>query len=348
MMRYVLEQTIDLVTHRIKPSTPEWYWHRNGQAVFENPWQSLLCLMVLSNRAVKALLGARRELAQRFARGELAQWPFCESFVPSIVTMIPDARLARLEDFASTENLNFRPRISIQDPRANLPGSLAHSVLGRDKFVSKVLAENRPREFFRESSAMYRGLRSEPFETIVHRLREPFLKDRDHAGLVKLDEELVARGLQLPSPAAADLALHKPALISSVSRWSHFPDPARDACGANGVELPDDYGFHTKNEANPWWMVDLLTSCLIERISILNRREASDRFQTFSIQSSQGGASWVTRFAKIDLEPVSSDTNAPWAITFSEPFAARYVRILLLEKNFLHLRRVQIFGRRTT
>jgi hypothetical protein len=108
MLRFAFEEKIDLITHRVKPSTPAWYWHRNGRAVFESPWQSLLCLMVLSNRAVKTLLAARQELARRFGGGALRQWPFCEAFVPSMMVMLGGARIARLEDFALTENLRYR------------------------------------------------------------------------------------------------------------------------------------------------------------------------------------------------------------------------------------------------
>ena len=75
-MHFVMQERIDLVTYRVKPSTVDWYWHCNAEAVFISPWQSLLCIAVLSNRAVEALLAARRELARRLARNELRQWPF--------------------------------------------------------------------------------------------------------------------------------------------------------------------------------------------------------------------------------------------------------------------------------
>ncbi|MDT9340534.1 FkbM family methyltransferase [Trichodesmium erythraeum 21-75] len=52
-----------------------------------------------------------------------------------------------------------------------------------------------------------------------------------------------------------NLALHKPALQSSLSRWSK-PDDAQGA--VNGTKT-GKYGFCTKREANPWWQVDLLS-----------------------------------------------------------------------------------------
>jgi hypothetical protein len=142
MMDFVARERIDLLTHRVKPSTENWYWHRNAEAVFASPWQSLLCMTILSHRAVETLLVARQELARRFIRRELKQWPFCESFVPSVLMMLSGARIARLEDFASTENLRFRPCISPNDSRANVPGSLVHSVRHPRKTHSATVLES--------------------------------------------------------------------------------------------------------------------------------------------------------------------------------------------------------------
>jgi hypothetical protein len=59
MMHFMAEERIG--HHRVKPSTSKWYWHRNAETVFNSPWQSLLCMAVLSNRAVKALLVAKQD-----------------------------------------------------------------------------------------------------------------------------------------------------------------------------------------------------------------------------------------------------------------------------------------------
>lgn len=142
-----------------------------------------------------------------------------------------------------------------------------------------------------------------------------------------------------------DLAYCKPALTSSVSEWSNFKDRQLDASGANGASMPDDYGFHTRRELNPWWTVDLIDECLIEEIAIVNRQSYSDRFRKFVVQSSRNGSRWITRYAKRDLSHVSADPASPWRHAFCDPFRARYVRICVPAHEVLHLRRVQIFGR---
>jgi hypothetical protein len=149
-----------------------------------------------------------------------------------------------------------------------------------------------------------------------------------------------------PTKPCSDLAFSKPARTSSVSRWSKFQDPALDAGGANGPDLPADYGFHTDAEDNPWWMVDLLDEYLVEEVAIVNRPDYEGRFTSFTILSSRDGVSWRTRYLKLAPEWVSSDGAEPWRIHLSDPFLARYVKIMVPGvRQILHLRRVQIYGR---
>ena len=73
---------------------------------------------------------SRQQLAQRLLSGEIDLWPFCEAFVPTVLKSAPGMRFADVGSFAMTDHLRYRPRLSLHDPRANRPGSLAHSVPG--------------------------------------------------------------------------------------------------------------------------------------------------------------------------------------------------------------------------
>jgi Core-2/I-Branching enzyme/F5/8 type C domain len=142
-----------------------------------------------------------------------------------------------------------------------------------------------------------------------------------------------------------DLAYCKPAVSSSVSPWARYQDPERDARGANGESFAWDHGFFTRSEREPWWTVDLLREYTVEEIAIINRLNEPQRFRTFAILSSGDEGIWRTRFTQSVPIDVSSDPDSPWRLRFTEPFRARYVRIALLGTGYLHLRRVQIFGR---
>ena len=147
-----------------------------------------------------------------------------------------------------------------------------------------------------------------------------------------------------PAGERPDLAYCKPARSSSVSLWTPWQNPEHDARGANGATLAEDFGFFTNQEREPWWMVDLLAEYAVQEIAIVNRLNQPQRFQTFSILSSLDSRTWTTRFTQAVPINVSSDPELPWRLPFSEPFTARYVRIMLLGTGYLHLRRVQIFG----
>jgi hypothetical protein len=344
MMRFAAARRIDFIAHQILPSTPEWYWHSNGLALSASPWRSLLFFMILSQRAISCLLTARRELAQRFSAGEINTWPFCETFVPTILKSAPGIRFAEVSAFAGTDDLEFRPRLSLHDPRANRRGTLVHSVLGGKKFIATLLAQHPPREFFGEGGELREGLLSQaPFENIAEPLRQAFIKEHDLAGVKLLNQEAVRLGWTVDS--TMDLAFCMPALSSSVCSWSRYSDPERDACGANDDSFPDDYGFHTRMEPNPWWMVDLLAEHLIEEVAIVNRPKEPERFSTFFIETSSDGSAWTARFTQDHPTDVSFDVQAPWRMRFREQFWARYLRIILLGSGPLHLRRVQVFGR---
>lgn len=345
MIRFAMERRIDLMAHKIVRSTPDWFWHKHGLVLSRAPWRSLLFLMILSRRAIEYMAAARQTLEGRYRAGEIDLWPFCEAFVPTVLKGKRGMRFAGLDAFADTANLQFRPRLSLHDPRANRPGSLAHSVVGGKKYIADLLAKHPPYDFFREGSELRNELISHaPVEDIIGPLRHALAKAGDHHSVVPLYEQAAAQGWRIDA-CAHDLAFCKPALSSSVSPWSHSQDPERDACGANREPLASDYGFHTGKETNAWWMVDLLGEHIVEELVILNRKREAQRFRTFRIETSRDGSIWTNRFIQAEPADISSNPSSPWRKRFSPAFAARYLRIVLLGPGTFHLRRVQIFGR---
>ncbi len=145
---------------------------------------------------------------------------------------------------------------------------------------------------------------------------------------------------------ADDIALHKPATQSSVSQWSHFGTVEEEALGANAGVIPDDYGFCTESEVNPWWQVDLQDEYLVEKVIILNRKNCTDRFRNFSLLKSLDGDGMELMYQKADGTVVGGPENRPLEVTLPPGQLARFVRIRLDDENYLHLRSVQVFGRR--
>lgn len=343
MMRVVSAQEIDVVIHDVRPSTPDWYWHRDGAAVFAQPWRSLLFFMVLSGRAIDLLFEMRRRQAAEYQAGRLAVWPFCEAFVPSVLKQA-HLRFAEVGDFADVADLRFRPRIALDDERASRPGALVHSVLAVPSYVRAVIAESKPADWFVPASDLRQTLATRSPATFAPLLRQAFATALDHAGLAEFNRQMASHGVD-HDKAPADLAYCKPSIASSTSQWSHAEDPRQDAAGANGTTLHEDYGFHTGEETNPWWLVDLLQSYVIDRLCIVNRTRHQERFTSFMVHSSTDGHVWLLRHMKLDMAAVSDRADAPHQVSFADPFVARQLRVTKLGAGVLHLRRVQVFGR---
>ena len=149
---------------------------------------------------------------------------------------------------------------------------------------------------------------------------------------------------ELPQvPARPDsISRGKRAMQSSCSEWSFAPTPEQDAAGAvNGV-LDGTRKFHTDLEDKPWWQVDLGGIATITEIHVHNTRDhAQDRFRDFSLSVSIDGSSWVELAEKRDDMPLAE----PYIWAGPGTAWARYVRVTLLGRNYLHLDQVEVFGR---
>ena len=53
--------------------------------------------------------------------------------------------------------------------------------------------------------------------------------------------------------------------------------PEQDAVGALDGIKNGEWGFHTENEDNPWWQIDLGEAVLLDRIIMYNRTELAER-----------------------------------------------------------------------
>ncbi|MBU6425845.1 MAG: glycosyltransferase family 2 protein, partial [Rhodospirillales bacterium] len=147
---------------------------------------------------------------------------------------------------------------------------------------------------------------------------------------------------QTPLPSRPDnISFGKSALQSSHCQWSFAPTAAQDAARAvNGI-IDGTRKFHTDIEDNPWWQVDLGGIATITEIHIHNTRDFTwNRLTAFSIGASIDGESWVT-LAEHHGEP---PREAPFIWSGPGTAWARFVRVTLLGRNFLHLDQVEVLG----
>jgi len=144
------------------------------------------------------------------------------------------------------------------------------------------------------------------------------------------------------TPTRADnISRGKKALQSSHCRHSFAATLEADAAGGvNGV-LDGARHFHTDSEENPWWQVDLGAIATITEIHVINTTDGMrGRFRDFALRVSIDGDSWVDVLEKRDGQAV----EAPVVWDGPGTAWARYVRVMLLGRDYLHLNQVEVFG----
>jgi FkbM family methyltransferase len=155
-----------------------------------------------------------------------------------------------------------------------------------------------------------------------------------------------AVGTPRPQPAREleNLALRKPATQSSICEWSRGRSREEDAAGANNGQISGEAGFHTDQQINPWWQVDLGADYVISRLVVYNRQVCADRLTRFRVMKSLDGESWYTIFRKTTDVVFGNEKIEPFEIILDKPHLARYIRVQVDGFNFLHFNECQAFG----
>ncbi|GCE82243.1 glycosyltransferase family 2 protein [Komagataeibacter diospyri] len=159
-------------------------------------------------------------------------------------------------------------------------------------------------------------------------------------------DNLIRKSSEITVPPIVNgniISSNRPCNQSSVSDWSIGNDPRTDAGNAVNGNVNGTVKFHTDLENNPWWQIDLIDKYFINDIVIYNIIDAtSERCKNIRILYSDNGKDFHVAFEKMDNIPVGSLITTPLHISTS--FFARYIRIILMERNFLHLDQVEIYG----
>jgi len=154
-------------------------------------------------------------------------------------------------------------------------------------------------------------------------------------------------------PAAADPLISdgKWATQSSISEWSRGATPEQDAGRALNNNISGTYGFHTLEEDAPWWKVDLGGLFAVSEIRLFNRITHvifARRASRFDLLASRDGNSWTVIATKDDQTVFGGADGLPYRFQPAIPVLARWIKIQLKQRNFLHLNQVQVFGRPLT
>ena len=117
-------------------------------------------------------------------------------------------------------------------------------------------------------------------------------------------------------------------------------DDARGGC--DGVKN-GGWGFHTADEANPWWRVDLGRSMAIDRLLVFNRCDGcASRAANLLVLVSDDDRMWRQVFQNPGVVFYGHSDKKPLVVKLSG-IKARYVRLQLPGKSYFHLDEVEIY-----
>ncbi len=139
-------------------------------------------------------------------------------------------------------------------------------------------------------------------------------------------------------------------------QWQSRENPDRpvttsgDASGACDGVKDGKYGFHTGQEPNPWWQVDLGQTSTVARIVVFNRMDYAPGLHNadhIRILSSTDGRQWSLRHEQAGLHFGGISGAKPLEVSFPQPLETRFVRLQIPSPQpiFLHLDEVEVYGR---
>ena len=116
-----------------------------------------------------------------------------------------------------------------------------------------------------------------------------------------------------------------------------------DAAGGCDAIKNGGFGFHTNENDKPWWQVDLQEVFELDRVMVYNRCEVSERAARLHVMLSDDGKAWRTVYKHDGTVFRGHSDNKPLSAVVRGQ-KARYVRIQLPERTWLHLDEVEVYG----
>lgn len=147
-----------------------------------------------------------------------------------------------------------------------------------------------------------------------------------------------------------NLAMNKRATQSSLSSWSKGSTLEEDAGNAVDGNPAGEYSFCTDNEPNPWWMVDLGSTAQIHFMRIFNLHSAPEwiqrRASPLVVEVSNDAEEWTLLFRTQPGQLFGGYSGGcPLIWRGCEPVEARFVRISIPRREYLHVAEVEVYGR---
>lgn len=120
--------------------------------------------------------------------------------------------------------------------------------------------------------------------------------------------------------------------------------PEQDAVGALDGVKNGEWGFHTENEDNPWWQIDLGEAASLDRIVLYNRTELAERNSRIIVLLSDNAQDFRQAYQHDGTTFYGHKDNKPLVVTLNGA-KSRYIRLQLPGRSYFHLDEVEVYSR---
>jgi hypothetical protein len=119
---------------------------------------------------------------------------------------------------------------------------------------------------------------------------------------------------------------------------------AQDAAGGCDGVLTGGFGFHTENEENPWWQVDLGQTRSLTKLVAYNREDLAERTARLQVLVSRDGETFQQVYQHDGRVFYGHTRASPLCVHFDAPIKARMVRLQLPGRSYFHLDEVEVYA----
>lgn len=149
---------------------------------------------------------------------------------------------------------------------------------------------------------------------------------------------VTAQSPQLKADWLRQLARRGPAAAAA-----HSPvTPCQDALGASDGVINGQWGFHTNNEKEPWWQIDLSKVEAIHRMVLYNRTDFAGRAARIRVLTSLDGKTFRQVHQHNGKVFYGHADKKPLVISLGG-IETRWLRLQLPGTSYFHLDEVQVF-----
>ena len=119
--------------------------------------------------------------------------------------------------------------------------------------------------------------------------------------------------------------------------------PEQDAIGAFDGIKNGKWGFHTENEDNPWWQIDLGEPTSLNRLILYNRTELAERNSRIIVLLSNNAKDFKQAYQHDGTTFFGHNDKKPLVVRL-DGTKARYIRLQLSGRSYFHLDEVEIYS----